>query len=71
MLDLDLAERTEPFNSGDTAAVIEVLHGRIWTVRPVTVIKDAADEIALWLAPGQMTRYPSGRQHGRHTVALG
>jgi hypothetical protein len=70
MLDLELDERTHPFAPGDTAAIIEVLRGRIWTVRPVTVIKDAADEIALWLAPGQVTRYPSGPQHGRHTVQL-
>jgi len=28
----------------------EVMNGKVWTARPVTVIKDSADEIALWLA---------------------
>jgi hypothetical protein len=32
------------------------------------VIKDSPDEVALWLAPDTITRYPTGPQHGIHTV---
>lgn len=68
MRKLDLSDRTVPFTSGETVVVAEVMNGKVWTVRPVTVIKDTADEIALWLAPGTLTRCPSGPQHGEHTV---
>jgi hypothetical protein len=68
MPEFDLDDRTEPFAPGDGAAVIEVLRGKVWTVRPVTVIEDTADEIVLWLAAGTTTRYPTGAQHGTHTV---
>jgi hypothetical protein len=68
MPELDLSDRVKPFAPGDVAAVIEVMRGKVWTVRPVTVIKDTPDEIALWLAPGTITRYPTGPQHGIHTV---
>lgn len=67
-MELDLSHQAAPFTPGDRVAVVEVVNGRVWTVRPVTVIVDAADEIALWLAPGTITRYPSGPQHGEHTV---
>lgn len=43
--------------------IAEVLDGDVWTVRPVTVIADSVDLIALWLAPGTITRYPVGPQH--------
>lgn len=68
MHELDLGERTVPFAPGDTVVVIEIMDGKVWTARPVTVINDTAEEIALWLAPGTVTRYPSGPQHGEHTV---
>ncbi len=68
MLELDLSDRANPFTSGETVVVVEVMNGKVWTVRPVTVIKDTPDEIALWLAPGTITRHPSGPQHGEHTV---
>jgi hypothetical protein len=67
-VEFDLSDRVEPFTPGETVAVVEVMNGKVWTVRPVTVVVDAADEIALWLAPGTITRYPSGPQHGEHTV---
>lgn len=68
MPELGLGDREKPFAPGDVVAVIEVMRGKIWTVRPVTVVKDTPDEIALWLAPGTITRYPTGPQHGVHTV---
>jgi hypothetical protein len=64
----DLRPRSEPFAPGERVAIVEVLGGKVWTVRPVTVVRDAPDEIALWLAGGTVTRYPTGPQHGEHTV---
>jgi len=66
--DADLAPRAEPFAPGDRVAIVEVLGGQVWTWRPVTVLRDASDEIALWLPGGTVTRYPAGPQHGEHTV---
>jgi hypothetical protein len=68
MAAVDLDDRTEPFPPGSRVAIIEILHSRIWTFRPVTVLRDEPDEIALWLGPGTVTRYPAGPQHGEHTV---
>ena len=64
----DLVVREEPFATGARVAIVEVMGGKVWTVRPVTVLRDAPDEIALWLAGGTVTRYPTGPQHGEHTV---
>lgn len=68
MVDVDLAPRAEPFIPGDAVAVVEVFNGKVWTVRPVTVIQDMADEVVLWLAGNTVTSYPAGPQHGTHTV---
>lgn len=68
MPNFDLAERTQPFPAGSKVAIVEILHGKVWTHRPVTVLRDEPDEIAFWLAPGTVTRYPTGPQHGQHTV---
>ena len=38
----------------------EVWRGRIWTVRPVTVVADGPDLIALYLAPGTPCKHPRG-----------
>jgi hypothetical protein len=66
--DLDLTDRAEPFPPGARVAVVEVFGGKVWTVRPVTVLRDDPDEIAVWLPAGTVTRYPVGPQHGEHTV---
>jgi hypothetical protein len=66
--DLDLRPRDEPFPPGSGAAIVEVLDGKVWTVRPVTVVRDTPAEIALWLAPGTVHKYPTGQQHGTHTI---
>jgi hypothetical protein len=36
----------------------EVLHGRVWTVRPVTVVQDRPDSIALAMQPGTVYKHP-------------
>ena len=36
----------------------EVMHGRVWTARPVTVVQDTAELIALAMAPGTIYKHP-------------
>jgi predicted RNA-binding protein associated with RNAse of E/G family len=36
----------------------EILHGRIWTARPVTVVQDTPDLIALAMQPGTIYKHP-------------
>jgi predicted RNA-binding protein associated with RNAse of E/G family len=43
---------------GDPIILREVYQGRVWAIRPVTVVEDAADRIALYLAPGTMWKRP-------------
>ena len=57
---LDLSERANEFEPGTRVVIAEVLDGDVWTVRPVTVVADRPEVIALWLAPGTITRYPTG-----------
>jgi hypothetical protein len=36
----------------------EIIHGRIWTARPVTVVQDTPDLIALAMQPGTIYKHP-------------
>jgi hypothetical protein len=65
--DPDLSARPAPFTPGDRVAIMEILGGRTWTYRPVTVVQDNAHEVVLWLAPGTITRYPTGLHHRSDT----
>jgi hypothetical protein len=44
----------------------EILHGKVWTVRPVTVVRDAPDLIALYMMPGTVYKHP--RLPGRDEI---
>lgn len=68
MVNVDLIPRHNPFTPGDEIDLVEVFADKIWTIRPVTVVKDTTDEIALWIAPGKVAKYPAGPQHGVHTI---
>lgn len=43
---------------GDGIILREVYQGRVWAVRPVTVVDDSSDRIALYHAPGTIWRRP-------------
>lgn len=43
---------------GDRIILREVYEGRVWAVRPVTVVADSSDRIALYHAPGTIWRRP-------------
>jgi hypothetical protein len=46
------------WRAGDRIILREVHQGRVWAVRPVTVVEDSADRVATYLAPGTMWKRP-------------
>jgi hypothetical protein len=46
------------WTAGDRIILREVYQGRVWAIRPVTVVGDSADQIALYLAPGTTWKRP-------------
>jgi hypothetical protein len=46
------------WNQGAQIALREHWNGRVWTVRPVTVVADAPDLIALYMVPGTTYKHP-------------
>jgi hypothetical protein len=48
----------------------EVLNGRVWTERPVTVLHDDGTHLATHLAAGTVTRVPAGVDHGEPGLRL-
>jgi RimJ/RimL family protein N-acetyltransferase len=48
------------WSSGDVVAVRELWKGRVWTARPWIVVRDAPDELVLWIPKGTPTRVHEG-----------
>lgn len=46
------------WRAGDQIILREVNKGRVWAVRPVTVVEDSADRIATYMAPGTIWKRP-------------
>ena len=55
---------TSYFSPGDCIYMREILNGKIWTSRPVTVVADNSDQTVTWLSPGTLIDYPKDVQHG-------
>ncbi|HYT29620.1 MAG TPA: DUF402 domain-containing protein [Actinomycetota bacterium] len=53
---------------GDTILLREVCRGRVWTARPVRVVRDGPDVLALHLAPGTRWKGPATRDGERLRV---
>ncbi len=51
------------FKPGERIEIRELLHGRVWTLRPVTVVEDGTEHVLTWLAPGTVTNYRCNRVH--------
>lgn len=58
------------FEPGERIAIREVLHGRVWTSRPVVVVQDTAEQFVSYLAAGTVIDYPIGVQHGVGTFSM-
>ena len=44
--------------AGDRIVYREVLRGRVWTAKPVTVVQDTIDLVALYLPAGTLCKFP-------------
>jgi Protein of unknown function (DUF402) len=64
----DVDNRSRGFAPGATIELREVFRGKLWTSRPVTVVRDDDDEVVLQLRVGTTYQYPAGPQHGEHTL---
>ena len=52
---------------GDHILVREILHGQVWSAKPVTVVQDTLDLIAYYMAEGTTLKRPFTPQHSRPT----
>jgi predicted RNA-binding protein associated with RNAse of E/G family len=44
--------------AGEVVVIQEVWHGRLWAARPVTVVDDKGDALALWCPKGTIRKVP-------------
>jgi hypothetical protein len=51
------------FHPGERIVIREVLNGRVWTVRPVTVVEDSKEHLVSYLAHGTLIDYPVDAEH--------
>jgi len=58
------------FQPGDRVVIREVLNGKVWTVRPVTVVEDSDVQLVTWLAPGTIINYPIDVAHGEKCFSM-
>jgi hypothetical protein len=56
---------TPGYRPGDQALLREVWQGKVWAVRPVTVVRDKPDLVALHIAHGTMWKRPVARDGRR------
>jgi predicted RNA-binding protein associated with RNAse of E/G family len=49
------------WSPGETIVLEEVWRGRLWAVRPLTVVSDDGDELVLWCPEGTVRQVPSPR----------
>jgi hypothetical protein len=61
---------TKRFQLGERIAIREVLNGKVWTVRPVTVLKDSPTHVVTWLAAGTRIQYPIGVERGAKCLSM-
>ncbi len=47
-----------PHRPGDPALLRELWRGKVWSVRPVTVVRDTPEVVALYIAPGTRWKRP-------------
>ena len=47
------------FSPGDTIALQEIWRGRVWAARPMRVVRDEGDSVALWFPHGTAWKAPT------------
>ena len=63
-----LRPSSSPWAAGQPVLLREVRQGQVWSAKPVTVVRDAPDLVALWLAPGTRWKQPRCPDGGRVAV---
>jgi hypothetical protein len=58
------------FLPGEIITIREVFRGKVWTVRPVTVIEDTDENLVSYLAPGTLIDYPVDVEHGAKCFSM-
>lgn len=58
------------FLPGERIEIREVLNGKVWTIRPVTVIEDSEDQFVSYLSPGTLIDYPVDVEHGEKCFTM-
>jgi hypothetical protein len=51
-------EQFTPWYPGNSIIIREVWNEKVWTVRPVTVVEDTSELIALYMMPGTVCKHP-------------
>jgi predicted RNA-binding protein associated with RNAse of E/G family len=65
-----MTEEVHRFQPGERVVIREVLNGKVWTVRPVTVVEDSNEQFVSYLAPGTLINYPVGAEHGVKSFSM-
>lgn len=65
-----MAVELRAFRTGERILIREVLRGKVWTVRPVTVVEDTEDQLVTYMVPGTLIDYPVGVEHGQKTFSM-
>jgi uncharacterized protein len=60
--------KTARYTPGEAIVLREIWHGKIWTARPVLVVRDSPDLIALHIAPNTCWKHHQGLK-GDHITA--
>ena len=55
---------TDPFRPGDAVVLRELWDRRVWSVRPLTVVKDEPDELMLYFWPTLRMKAPASARTG-------
>src|SRR5665213_1041431 len=58
------------FQPGENTDIREVFRGKVWTVRPVTVIEDTDENLVSYLAPRTLIDYPVDVEHGEKCFSM-
>lgn len=52
------AAPAQPWRPGSQIVMRETWRGQVWTARPVTVVQDTHELIALYMMPGTVYKHP-------------
>jgi hypothetical protein len=60
--------RKEPFKPGQTVLIREIWQGKVWTARPMVLVQDTVEMLALYWVPGTLWKRCRNHQGGEVTA---